>query len=60
MSLKGFGKTKRPEESLIDWGAVPDIDKEIMAAHLAPKILAFFEDPENLKDFEEWKKRRCR
>lgn len=58
-SLNGFGKTKRPEESLIDWGKVPDVNKEILAAALLPRIQAFFDDPENVRGFEEWKKRRA-
>ena len=57
-SLEGFGNTKIPEESVIDWDAVPRIWKDILARAVLKKIYAFYEDPENVKDFEEWKKRR--
>lgn len=29
-----------------------------LARHLMDRIIAFYEDPENVKAFEEWKKQR--
>lgn len=29
-----------------------------LARHLADRMIAFYEDPENMKAFEEWKKQR--
>ena len=29
-----------------------------LARHLADRIIAFYEDPENVRAFEEWKKER--
>ena len=59
-SLEGLRGTKAPEESLIDWERVPNINKKIMAARLAPEILAFYDDPENVKAFNQWRLKRIK
>lgn len=33
-------------------------DYRPLARHLIPRIIAFFDDPENVKAYEEWKKER--
>ena len=42
----------------IDLGKMPGIEFRCLARGLEEKIKKFYEDPENCRRFEEWKKKR--
>ena len=59
-SLEGLRGTGVPKESAVDLDRVPSVDKKIIAARLAPEILAFYNNPENVRAFNKWRLKRAK